>query len=742
MILPGKKIYRLRYFILSLIIAVIVVISVWSPVIARFYVHSSKLNEDRIKILTVTPNDNTLNEVNRFSYGIQQTESPSKIVADASMIIDFGKYSVFPETGNDLSHFNKELLSEGLPRERLLYSSLIIPKVLLDAYLISNNEKFYRYAHDFIIDWANYEQSAWLPNGFLWDDHAIAARVLVLSKFWAILRQHNLFTTHDAAILIRSIERSAELLSKKSLFSVGTNHGVMQNIALLHIALVFPELKNSRSYISLAIQRLNEQISFYVNEDGVVQEHSAEYHEYGLQLLSMAFRYMELLGLSIPEEWSTKYNRAVNIYRNLLRPDGSLPMYGDTGSGIRKPIYLSNVDNVRYYRYITPLSIVKKRKSFTMLPRSGYSIWWDDNTGSCIQPDNSQTFIVWQNFISHAHKHADETSLLFWSNDQSWWTNVGYWPYGITHRDQAVSWPGSNAVHYIGEPELSSRATRLKAYYDGCDVKYLELERASDDGYRVNRQVLKYHDIWLVLDSVSDKKKRLSRSIWRTFPDVSVIHRGRGDYLLKRPDNETGLSVVISGSNGINMNLHRGDTMPFSGWLVDDDKVVKTDAFVLELLPEKWSALAWQPVSVIGKHGLRSVDMESWSSPHEWNIRITGSDHILSIARDESENKLEISYPGSSKSRRNINLKHTPVGDNLALDEQFTALRNKYEQPKLYYSYRIKVTWYLLAAFLAQESLFLFYIPRLSSRAQHFSRYVTITGWLVTAGWLYFFYFS
>jgi len=743
MILPCKRIYHIRLFILRLIIVIAVIASVWTPIVMRFYVHPSNISENSIKLLTVKPGDNVLSEVNRFSYGIEKSTSPSKLVADASMIIDSGKYSEFPGVTKDLSHFNKDLLAEGLPREQLLYSSLIIPKVLLDAYLINNNEKFYNAAHDFILDWAQYEQSAWLPNGFLWDDHAIAARVLVLAKFWTLLRQHDLTTNNDAVILIRSIERSAELLAKKSLFAVGTNHGIMQNIALLHIALVFPELKNTASYIKLALERMSEQMSFYINEEGAVQEHSAEYHEYGLQLLSMAFRYMELLNIRIPDTWSEKYNRAIIIYRNLLRPDGTLPMYGDTEGGKRKPIYISSVDSVRYYTYLKPLAIAQQKESFTILPRSGYSIWWDDHTGTCTNSYDSQTFIAWPNFISHAHKHADEGSLLFWSKGQSWWTNVGYWPYGIQQRDQAVSWPGSNAVHYIDEPALSSRSTSLKSYYNSCNVKYLELERNTDDGYRVNRQVLKYHDIWLVLDSVSDKKNRGSRSTWTTLPDVSVIKRGGRDYLMRRPNDDAGLSVVVSGSKGFDVNLHRGDMAPFSGWLVEDEKVVETDAFVLDLLPESWSALAWQPVSANDRQGLSSLYMKSWLSANEWDIQITDDDNVLSIARHGPENRLVISDPDSAKSRRSILLKQvSEEEDDAAIDKQYLTLRNKYMQSKLYYSYRLKVTWYLLAIFLLQELLFFVYVARLPSRSQLVTRYVTNAAWLAIAGWLYFFYFS
>jgi hypothetical protein len=451
---------------------------------------------------------------------------------------------------------------------------------------------------------------------------------------------------------------------------------------------------------------------------------------------------MELLNIQVPDEWVVKYKKAVNIYKNLLRPDGTLPMYGDTEGEKRKSIYLSTVDDIPYYRYLDPLSIVHMRDSFTLLPRSGYSLWWDDDNDTCQQPSTSQTFIAWPNFISHAHKHADETSLLFWSNGQPWWTNIGYWPYGIKNRNEAVSWPGSNAVHYINEPTDSDRTTKLKSYYDGCEIKYLELVREDNNGYRVDRQVLKYKNVWLVLDSVLDGKKRPSRSAWTIFPDVSVVERGSHGYLLKRPDYDTGLSVVIAGSNAVNVKLHRGDMTPFSGWIVDDEKVVATNAFVLDLLPEAWSAVAWQPISEMQGQGLSSVDMMSWSSPQKWDLRITGSDHVFRIARVGPEKKLMIDDSNAQNSGRTVLLRQAQNSNDIALDKQFTALNNKYEHQKLYYTYRTRITWYLVVLYFLQEALFLVYINGRSVRAQMVTRYTSNAGWLVLAGWLYFFYFT
>ena len=46
----------------------------------------------------------------------------------------------------------------------------------------------------------------------------------------------------------------------------------------------------------------------------------------------MAMRLFTLNAIEIPEQWWEKYAKGVEFYALLRRPDGTLPMYGDTTS--------------------------------------------------------------------------------------------------------------------------------------------------------------------------------------------------------------------------------------------------------------------------------------------------------------------------------------------------------------------------------------------------------------------------
>ena len=231
-------------------------------------------------------------------------------------------------------------------------------------------------------------------------------------------------------------------------------------------------------------------MQFYVTREGAVLEHSPGYHLFGLKLLALTFRYLDLMGQK-PAEWVDKYEAAKQVYSSLRRPDGSLPMFGDTDSGadVSGPLTTRFTSDHRAQRLAYEPGW-KPAKAVELDPVAGYSIWWD---GLGFWPDPaklSQTVITWANFGDHGHKHADEMSLLLWAGGRTWWSNMGYWPYDTEGREVAKSWDGSNAPHLAGESYTSFRTTRLVSSGWSDKLEVIDLERTSAEDYSARRQVI------------------------------------------------------------------------------------------------------------------------------------------------------------------------------------------------------------------------------------------------------------
>ena len=115
-----------------------------------------------------------------------------------------------------------------------------MPDILVDAYTASGNDAYLTFAKDLIIAFAKMERKLWIDRGLIWNDHAVAERATVIIKFWRAYRNHNNFNPTEARLILQLLQRCILLLAKPSHFNSVTNHGIMQNLALLQYSIAFP----------------------------------------------------------------------------------------------------------------------------------------------------------------------------------------------------------------------------------------------------------------------------------------------------------------------------------------------------------------------------------------------------------------------------------------------------------------------------------------------------------------------
>jgi hypothetical protein len=172
-------------------------------------------------------------------------------------------------------------------------------------------------------------------------------------------------------------------------------------------------LPGVENYCRSAFERLNEQLRFFINDEGFVLEHSPGYQYFALQLLAISFRYQTLLGLPIPPSWLAKYEAAQNVYALLLRPDGSLPTFGDTDGDSYGAQVLPVFDDQGRIGLVKGRAHVRAGAWF-LAPVAGYYLSWDGFADRL-----SQTAITWSYIRGMGHKRADEMSLAFWARGTS-----------------------------------------------------------------------------------------------------------------------------------------------------------------------------------------------------------------------------------------------------------------------------------------------------------------------------------
>jgi len=711
----------------------LLILGIWVPLIFHYYVPKIIISEEIINNARRVPADSVLDEIEKFFGSAKAKKEDNKELIDSAKMVLQGQVAI--PGGHYLKigfPFEADDLDKNLPGWQLFFARLSIPYVLLSAYEVTGRDDFLIAAKDVILGFATYERRAWLPKGLLWNDHAIAGRISVMAKFWKLYRNYPDYQFEVARDLFQLVARSAKLLAKPAHFTFATNHGIMQNLALWQICLAFPSLPDIDFYKHVSLERMRDQMRFYVNDEGVVLEHSAGYQKVGLEFINMAFRYLTLLGMPIPEDWKAKYQKAETFYAQLLRPDGSLPLLGDTGNGAKNRRMLSkNFDtNGKIERFEDKEQWIPKQPG-SLYPAAGYSIWWNGLDGWPKEDKLSQTVVSWSYFPGHAHKHADEMSVLLWANGNNWWTNSGYWPYGIKGRAEAVSWAGSNAPHLTNEPTKSIRNTKLISYGWSDGLATIDLERKGTDKYIARRQIIQIKpNLWIVLDHTFGKEGSLTTTTWTTSSNVKLSKSEMpNSYILEAEDSNVKLTKFIITSEGAKISRFKGSFSPFAGW----ESHRPAPAIVIEQpANDAWAAAIW----LLQKQGEESQIfnnapfMKYWKNSENWRIELPLDSSLMNIWREDDRIFVKEDATGSGIKKELLLSEPPQITEKIA--EIHTAYENaakKYPRKRYPMNRRLKSTYFIIVLFLVHEAFFLIY-------RRHSGKYYTILRGMSTFGWI------
>ncbi|HSL50133.1 MAG TPA: heparinase II/III family protein [Candidatus Deferrimicrobiaceae bacterium] len=736
--------------VLSWVAPAVVLVAVWCPHFAHYYVRNPAVPAATVEASRAKPDDARLRELAGFSpgYGVAR---PVFALADprgvaAKLLAGTVDVPGLPPRRVTLP-FAPDDLDNDLGAGSLSFAGLVLPELLVRAYVETGEDRYLLAARDMIVGWADYEARAWLPRGFLWNDHAIAARVPVLAAFWLAYRHHPTYDPAVAARVLRFAARSGVLLARPAHFTVATNHGVMQNLALWHLALAFPELDESPRYRRLALERLDEQMGFYIDDEGVVLEHSAGYHRTGLELLAMALRYLTLLEQPVPESWARKYEAAVGVYAQLRRPDGSLPIFGDTTGepGGDTPPAGPLTTRLMPERRAAPLEQISTWPApapEALYPVAGYASWWRGPAGLERAPRANQTVVTWSYFPGHGHKHADEMSVLLWGSGRAWISNVGYWPYGVAGRSGAESWRGSNAPHLVSEPRTSPRATRLIASGWSERVAALDLERRLGAGYVARRQVVHVDpDLWVVLDHASGAPAARARVQWTMAADLQLRPGGSpGSYVLEATAAGPRLVLRLASSAGTSVRELRGSLDPFGGWQVVNHQPAPAPSIVVEQpAANSWTIAVWCLAGPGGSSACPDAPVSArFSDDEDWSVSVPRGETALVVTRGGQE--LRSSSAGAAASAGPLALRAGPdvAVARARIRAAYETAVGKYPRFRDVEYYRLRATYALLGLVALQEVFFLA-IRRFRWRA--WLRYAAVLAWAAVGVWLVFVYF-
>lgn len=739
------------FAILSFFLFLLLFALIWIPELQHFYVPNETITEKLIEQGRTEPADAILEEIRSHRTASRNWKDEAQIISSAEKLLK-GRAEVQDFEPIEIHlPFDPSDLDRGASVWQLQVAGLVVPEVLLDAYKITGREEFYDMARDVMRAWAKYERQAWVDKGFLWNDHAIADRARTIAEFWRVYRRRRDYRPEIAQEIWGFAARTAALLAKPDQYNFATNHGVMQNIALLHLCIAFPTLPRVEEYKHTAISRLKDELGFYIGPDGVVLEHSAEYDEYGLFLFGIAMRDAALLQLDVPSDWGPKYEAAKSFYREIRRPDGSLPSFGDTTLGQQsKSTPTTELDQNGRAGPLASRERVNIVAPLGFYPAEGYAVLWDSLENRTALIDSSQTVLAWSHFPGHGHKHADEPSVDLWAHGHAWWTSVGYWPYDDPDRARAECWEGSNAPHLAGEKCGGQRTSNLLSYVRGPGFFAAETERRGPGALVVHRLMIHLSpSVWIIVDQSSGVPGNTLQTIWTTSPEISIEQlSAAGAYDLTAKGIQGKLRVYFAGAPTMSAKKLRGSRDPFAGWISEMSKPQATQAVVTEQPAENaWAITTW--VWDQGANHLQSpadlAHIVQWMDAQNWNVSLVLKTSTELVSRKGQLITVAHALPtGRPPIVQTFELASPPpqVASQIAeIHANYAAAAVRNPRFKDLFFYRTRASLFILFLMFAQELFFLVY-RRLSGIHVAPLRGIALCGWLVFTLWVPFFYLA
>ncbi|MDH4053940.1 MAG: heparinase II/III family protein [Gammaproteobacteria bacterium] len=714
---------------------------IWMPLWSHYHVGDIRLRDTDLVLLRQSPDDATLSELSRMETtfaldltGIESVRMARQLQGGIFEVPGIGSTSIsIPFSGSDYDQIPEAF--------RLRFASLYAPMVLLLAYDASGDESYFDLCLRILMSWAQHDRSTILPHGLQWNDHAIASTAYVLTRFWYEYRGRDDYDPETGRLLVSAVGRISEFLMKDSFYNAATNHGIMQNLALLHLSVAFPDLPRSGIYRARALQRLAQQMTYYLSPEGAILEHSPGYHQYGLNLLADYARYQTLIGIQISKDWASRYQRAVDFYAVLRRGDETLPKFGDT-NGPARGLRVARIDDEG--RAMAPEQWMpdETRARTLILPVSGFAVWWDrhESGTDASAAFASQLAMSWSRFPSLAHKHSDDLAITLWRADGDWIIGPGYWPYWSERRKNAIDWSGMNAPHFTGYGSNLNVESRLIGQHYSKNLAILDVIRQAED-HQFRRQVIRYGlDNFLILDSNNFNKgqagDRDARAVWTSSPGSHAEPTRGADAFAVRSSKDGVIMLLQFASDGeLKTDLFNGNAEPFLGWTFDSGKFAKAPAVQAVSAGARWviSHISFRPS--LEQADPAPILMEHWSSPTSWTAVIQSGLEVTKIKREGARLvQLHSDKPSEGGVTIDATGKEVEIRRSEIIKAYNAAMRD-FPRFRPLLDYRLRATIIVAVLFFVLEVL-LGIIHRINPHLSVALRYGEIMGFFALGFWL------
>lgn len=448
--------------------------------------------------------------------------------------------------------------------------SLDIIGYLMNGYEIEPKVEYLTKAKEIICSWIKANPSKEDQMSFYaWKDHSVANRVVNMIQFWMHYKESSIYEENFKEILMKSLIQHGDYLVLDCNHTFHNNHGIFQDRSLMELAIIFPELPNSRKWYEAALVRFLKHVEKDVSESGVHLEHSDSYHILVLRLFKSI------------NEFLNYYNRKNDLLERLIykmeehlayivKVDGTIPMTGDSEPNRIDGLSKKEIINEKLLYVITKEEKGRKPESSMVYHDAGIAIvrnHWRFN--------DRQIYLRFLTaFHSLTHKHADDLSFLLSIGQTDFFTDSG--KYNYKEKDPYRKYFRSTMAHntitinkesYPIKKELVGKS-RLTHFVDTADYVYIEGEHELYEDTLVRRTLfyIRESETILILDKLKSEIEQTYSQIFNMSENVHVIPLGHKRCLFESKLN--GKMIELRQINPVEEFKHyKGNTKPILGWI-------------------------------------------------------------------------------------------------------------------------------------------------------------------------------
>ena len=216
---------------------------------------------------------------------------------------------------------------------------------LEQAYRETRDETYVKAYVDLTRDWiarhpleehekTHYVYERW--RGFAWLDIQTGIRATRLCRSFPVMVHGETFTPEFLGVFLASLY-DHQVKTEQLPMNAVHNKAVFEQRGFVNIAYTFPEFKESRRWMELAMDRLSGNLVAQVTPDGVQREWSGGYHSGVLRDALEIMERMETSGIEVRETYRDRVRGMFEYIYGIATPDLGYPMFGDTARTIDLP---------------------------------------------------------------------------------------------------------------------------------------------------------------------------------------------------------------------------------------------------------------------------------------------------------------------------------------------------------------------------------------------------------------------